>query len=45
MHILMHIYVSYTTLNNIFHILIEYPVAPRKVTNYYVVINILVEWP
>jgi hypothetical protein len=32
MHILVHIYVSYDILNNILHMLIEYPVAPRGIT-------------
>jgi hypothetical protein len=34
MDISVHIYVSYAMLNNILHILVEYPIAPlRGVTN------------
>jgi hypothetical protein len=33
MQFLVHIYVSYAMLSNIFYILVEYPVASRRVTN------------
>jgi hypothetical protein len=39
MHILVHIYVSYVILNNILHIFIEYPAAPRKLINGCYLIN------